>query len=83
MTQIDKILQKVGIATIHDIQMLTTSSGMPVDNDLCSMTAGPPGPTLMQDVHLLERLADFDRERIPEPVVRFKGTASRAEEGIP
>lgn len=36
---------------------------MPVDNDLNSVTAGPKGPVLMQDVHLLEKLDHFDRER--------------------
>ena len=55
---------------------LTTSFGMPVDNDLNSMTAGPKGPILMQDVHLLEKLAHFDRERIPERVVHAKGAGA-------
>jgi catalase len=55
---------------------LTTSFGMPVDNDLQSMTAGPKGPILMQDVHLLEKLAHFDRERIPERVVHAKGAGA-------
>jgi len=48
---------------------LTTGFGMPVDNDLNSMTAGPKGPVLVQDVHLVEKLAHFDRERIPERIV--------------
>jgi catalase len=55
---------------------LTTSQGMPVDNDLQSMTAGEHGPTLMQDVHLLDKLAHFDRERIPERVVHAKGAGA-------
>ena len=50
-------------------KILTTSFGMPVVDDLNSMTAGPKGPVLVQDVHLLEKLAHFDRERIPERVV--------------
>jgi len=45
---------------------LTTSFGSPVDDDQNSMTAGTSGPVLMQDVHLLEKLAHFNRERIPE-----------------
>lgn len=40
------------------------------------MTAGPGGPTLIQDVHLLEKLAHFDRERIPERVVHAKGAGA-------
>jgi catalase len=55
---------------------LTTSFGSPVGNDLNSMTAGPRGPVLMQDVHLIEKLAHFDRERIPERVVHAKGAGA-------
>ena len=50
-------------------EKLTTGFGRPVDNDLNSLTAGPQGPLLMQDVHLLDKLGHFDRERIPERVV--------------
>ena len=46
-------------------QRLTMASGAPVDNDLNTVTAGPRGPALMQDVHLMEKLAHFNRERIP------------------
>jgi len=55
---------------------LTTASGAPVDNDQNTMTAGIPGPALMQDVHLMEKLAHFNRERIPERVVHAKGTGA-------
>ncbi|RPJ03406.1 MAG: catalase [Candidatus Aminicenantes bacterium] len=55
---------------------LTTGFGMPVNDDLNSMTAGPAGPVLMQDVHLTEKLAHFDRERIPERVVHAKGAGA-------
>lgn len=48
---------------------LTTSTGMPVDDNQNSMTAGPRGPILLQDFHLIDKLAKFDRERIPERVV--------------
>jgi catalase len=54
----------------------TTGFGAPVDNDLHSKTAGSSGPVLMQDVHLLEKLGHFDRERIPERVVHAKGTGA-------
>jgi catalase len=49
---------------------------MPVENDLNSVTAGPQGPVLIQDVHLVEKLAHFDRERIPERVVHAKGAGA-------
>ena len=52
---------------------MTTNFGAPIDGDQDSMTAGNPGPVLMQDVHLLEKLGHFDRERIPERVVHAKG----------
>ncbi len=55
---------------------LTTGFGMPVDNDLNSQTAGPMGPVLIQDVHVTEKLAHFDRERIPERVVHAKGAGA-------
>ncbi|MDO8689808.1 MAG: catalase, partial [Dehalococcoidia bacterium] len=55
---------------------LTTNFGAPVFDDQNSMTAGNPGPVLMQDVHLLEKLGHFDRERIPERVVHAKGAGA-------
>ena len=55
---------------------LTTAFGIPVGDDLNSQTAGERGPILMQDVHLLEKLAHFDRERIPERVVHAKGAGA-------
>ena len=55
---------------------LTTSQGSPVDDDQNSITAGVTGPALMQDVHLLEKLAHFNRERIPERIVHAKGAGA-------
>lgn len=52
---------------------LTTSWGAPVADNQNSITAGSRGPTLIQDVHLLEKLAHFNRERVPERVVHAKG----------
>ncbi len=57
-------------------EILTTAFGIPVADDQNSMTAGDRGPVLMQDVHLLEKLAHFDRERIPERVVHAKGAGA-------
>lgn len=57
-------------------KILTNNFGTPVDDDQNSLTAGIPGPVLMQDVHLLEKLAHFDRERIPERVVHAKGAGA-------
>ena len=55
---------------------LTTASGQPVGDDQNTMTAGAPGPALTQDVHLMEKLAHFNRERIPERVVHAKGAGA-------
>ncbi len=57
-------------------KVLTTAFGAPVGNDQNSATAGPRGPVLMQDAHLLEKLGHFDRERIPERVVHAKGAGA-------
>ncbi len=57
-------------------KILTTAFGIPLAEDQNSLTAGERGPVLMQDVHLLEKLAHFDRERIPERVVHAKGAGA-------
>ncbi len=53
--------------------ILTTSAGNPVADNQNSLSAGPRGPLLLQDVHLVEKLAHQNRERIPERVVHAKG----------
>lgn len=55
---------------------LTTASGRPYFENEDSMTAGPRGPILLQDYYLHEKLAHFNRERIPERVVHAKGTGA-------
>ncbi len=54
--------------------ILTTESGAPVTDNQNSQTAGPAGPTLLQDHYLIEKLARFNRERIPERIVHAVGT---------
>ncbi|WP_376843105.1 catalase [Bordetella pertussis] len=55
---------------------LTTAAGAPVADNNNTMTAGQRGPALLQDVWFLEKLAHFDRERIPERVVHAKGSGA-------
>jgi catalase len=55
---------------------VTTASGIPVDDNQNSITAGPRGPVLLQDFHLIEKLQHFNRERIPERVVHAKGSGA-------
>ena len=59
-----------------DKKNLTSNFGVPVDDDQNTLTAGEPGPALLQDIHLVEKLAHFDRERIPERVVHAKGAGA-------
>ena len=56
--------------------VLTTSAGIPVGDNQNTLTAGPRGPVLVQDFHLFEKHAHFNRERIPERVVHAKGSAA-------
>jgi catalase len=55
---------------------LTTAAGIPVPDNQTSLTAGARGPTLIQDHYLLEKLAHFNRERIPERVVHAKAAGA-------
>jgi catalase len=55
---------------------LTTNAGAPVPDNQNSMTAGPRGPMLLQDVWYLEKLAHFDREVIPERRMHAKGSGA-------
>lgn len=51
----------------------TTQTGAPVASDAHSLTAGADGATVLHDRYLVEKLAQFNRERIPERVVHAKG----------
>ena len=55
---------------------LTTAAGAPVADNQNIMTAGPRGPVLLQDVWLIEKLAHFDREVIPERRMHAKGSGA-------
>lgn len=55
---------------------LTTESGAPVPDNQNSQTAGVGGPVLLQDQHLIEKLARFNRERIPERIVHARGSGA-------
>ncbi|MDR3063541.1 MAG: catalase [Methanobrevibacter sp.] len=56
---------------------LTTNKGIPIANDQASTTTGEGSSrTILQDTELIEKLAHFDRERIPERVVHAKGAGA-------
>ncbi|HVL01151.1 MAG TPA: catalase [Dongiaceae bacterium] len=55
---------------------LTNATGAPVADNLNILTAGPRGPALLQDIWLIEKLAHFDREVIPERRMHAKGAGA-------
>ena len=57
-------------------ETITSQHGIPVGDNQNSVTAGPSGPTLLEDVYLIEKLANFNRERIPERIVHAKGAGA-------
>lgn len=57
----------------ENYKKLTNEAGAPVADNENSITAGPRGPVMMQDVWLMEKLAHFDREVIPERRMHAKG----------
>lgn len=54
----------------------TTDAGIPVPSDEYSLTVGPDGPILLQDHYLIEQMANFNRERIPERQPHAKGSGA-------
>jgi catalase len=60
----------------EELKKLTTDVGAPVPDNQNSMTAGPRGSMLLQDVWYLEKLAHFDREVIPERRMHAKGSGA-------
>lgn len=54
-------------------RVYTASNGRPITDPFSSQRIGSNGPLLLQDFHLIDLLAHFDRERIPERVVHAKG----------
>jgi catalase len=59
-----------------DNRKLTTNQGAPIGDNQNSITAGERGPTLLEDYQLIEKLAHFDRERVPERVVHARGAGA-------
>ncbi|GAA5030742.1 hypothetical protein GCM10025738_11200 [Microbacterium fluvii] len=54
----------------------TTDTGAPAPSDRNSLTLGPDGPILLHDVHFLNQMAHFNRERVPERNVHAKGSGA-------
>jgi catalase len=54
----------------------TTDAGIPVESDEHSLTVGPDGPILLQDHYVIEQMAQFNRERVPERQPHAKGSGA-------
>ena len=79
------ILAQTGVAGTVDAMgnaaspatpQMTRDNGAPIGENRHSKVAGELGPVLLEDTTLLEKLARFDRERVPERVVHARGTGA-------
>jgi catalase len=70
------MLLSLGVVAHAQQRPLTNDNGAPVGDVRSSQTVGDNGPVLLQDWNLVQRLARFDRERVPERVVHARGTGA-------
>ncbi|MBA3826359.1 MAG: catalase [Ktedonobacterales bacterium] len=54
----------------------TNDAGIPAPSDEYSLSVGPDGPLLLHDHYLIQKMAQFNRERVPERVVHAKGSGA-------
>src|SRR3977135_3776241 len=59
--------------SLSSTKKFTNATGSPVADNTNILTAGPRGPALLQDIWLIEKMAHFDREVIPERRMHAKG----------
>lgn len=91
----DALISKTGAAgELHQQaadgdERLTTAQGVVIADNQNSLRADAPGPTLLEDFVLREKVFHFDHERIPERVVHARGygahgtfTCTRALPGV-
>ena len=58
-------------------RVTTDDAGIPAASDEHSLTAGADGPILLSDHYLIQKMAQFNRERVPERVVHAKGVGAQ------
>jgi catalase len=58
------------------LPVTTTDAGIPAPHEEHSLSVGPNGPLLLQDHYLIQKMAQFNRERVPERVVHAKGSGA-------
>jgi catalase len=71
-----EIIQDGSNGPAHGVGFMTSDAGRPVGDNQNSMTVGPRGPIVGDDFLLFEKMAHFNRERIPERVVHAKGSGA-------
>jgi len=79
MASRDKVSNQISdysLSHSRDTPKMTTSAGTPVSSLTASLTSGPQGAIALKDFNLIDHLAAFDRERIPERVVHAKGAGA-------
>src|ERR1700694_6152219 len=60
----------------QELPITTNDAGIPAASDEYSLSAGTAGPLLLQDSYLIPKMAQFNRERVPERVVHAKGSGA-------
>eukprot|EP00208_Stichococcus_sp_RCC1054_P007127 CAMPEP_0206137762 /NCGR_PEP_ID=MMETSP1473-20131121/2828_1 /ASSEMBLY_ACC=CAM_ASM_001109 /TAXON_ID=1461547 /ORGANISM="Stichococcus sp, Strain RCC1054" /LENGTH=516 /DNA_ID=CAMNT_0053530991 /DNA_START=179 /DNA_END=1729 /DNA_ORIENTATION=+ len=61
----------------NDSSHWTDNQGHPVQSNFNSESLGSRGPLLLENYHLLEKLAQFHREKLPERIVHARGMAAK------
>jgi catalase len=57
-------------------EKMSTNTGLLINDDQNSLTAGERGSSLLEDFILREKITHFDHERIPERVVHARGSGA-------
>lgn len=70
-------VQAGGNGAAASAPQFTRDNGAPIGENRHSKAVGDMGPVLLEDAHLIEKLARFDRERVPERVVHARGTGAQ------
>ncbi len=71
-----KLLDMQKFRRYDDGKALTSNLGVKIADNQNTLKAGSRGPALLEDFHFLEKMAHFDRERIPERVVHARGSGA-------
>jgi catalase len=64
------------VAQTQQTKQMTDNAGAPVGDNQDSMMSGPNGGVMLQDLHFMDKLQSFDRERTPERVVHARGVGA-------